>query len=119
MNLPNKLIKKLKNREEDQSIRNLEVQENEIDFFSNDYLGLSKSKKVFQKTHQYLVENQLEINGATGSRLLSGNYSLFQKVEDKLCQFHNSETALIFNSGYDANLGFFFICLNKRRYCIV
>ena len=114
MNLPNKLIKKLTNREEDKSIRNLEVQENEIDFFSNDYLGLSKSKKVFQETHQYLVKNQLEINGATGSRLLSGNHSLFQRVEDKLCEFHNSETALVFNSGYDANLGFFSSVLTRE-----
>jgi 8-amino-7-oxononanoate synthase len=114
MNLSNKLIKKLTNREEDKSIRNLEIQENEIDFFSNDYLGLSKSKNVFQKAHQYLVENQLEVNGATGSRLLSGNHSLFQRVEDKLCKFHNSEAALVFNSGYDANLGFFSSVLTRE-----
>src|SRR5690606_26004002 len=44
---------------------------------------------------------------STGSRLLSGNFELYEKAENFLAEFHNSEAGLIFNSGYDANLGFF------------
>lgn len=46
-------------------------------------------------------------NGATGSRLLSGNHPLYRALETELCEFHQSEAALVFNSGYDANIGFF------------
>ena len=46
-------------------------------------------------------------NGATGSRLISGNHQLYQITEDFLAQYHQAEAALLFNSGYDANIGFF------------
>lgn len=44
-------------------------------------------------------------NGSGGSRLLTGNHPLFETVESVLCTVHNSESALVFNSGYDANIG--------------
>jgi 8-amino-7-oxononanoate synthase len=78
-----------------------------IDFASNDYLGLSKSEAVFNETHQYLIDNDSIQNGATGSRLLSGNHKLYPETETYIAQFHKSQSALIFNSGYDANVGFF------------
>ncbi|MGJ8743881.1 aminotransferase class I/II-fold pyridoxal phosphate-dependent enzyme [Polaribacter sp.] len=84
-----------------------------IDFSSNDYLGFAKSEVIFDKTHQFLVDKKIKINGATGSRLLSGNHALYNKVETMLSQFHQSQTATIFNSGYDANLGFF-SCVPQR-----
>jgi len=102
-----KLIKKLTVREEEKALRKLSLQSDLVDFSSNDYLGFSKSKEIFQKAHQYLVENNLEQNGATGSRLLSGNHKLYDDVERLLCKFHNSEAVTIFNSGYDANIGLF------------
>src|SRR6202008_1343996 len=43
--------------------------------------------------------------GSTGSRLLSGNYQLIEKAEKQIAGFHQSETALLFNCGYDANIG--------------
>jgi len=89
------------------ALRKLGSTNNLIDFSSNDYLGFAVSKTIFDNTHQYLVDNNLKINGATGSRLISGNHSLYQKIEDSLATFHNAESALIFNSGYDANVGFF------------
>ena len=104
---PDKLYEKLTKRKEQNSLRGLSVQSDLVDFSSNDYLGFSKSKEIFEKTHQYLVENNLEQNGATGSRLLSGNYRLYDDVEKVLSDFHNSESATIFNSGYDANIGLF------------
>ncbi len=78
-----------------------------IDFFSNDYLGLARSKHLLQKTGEVLEQYSGLINGATGSRLLSGNSKLYEDTENAIAEFHNAESALIFNSGYDANLGFF------------
>lgn len=104
---PEKLQQKLDKREENVSLRKLSFPKNSIDFSSNDYLGYSKSKEIFEATHQFLSERNLFQNGATGSRLLTGNHLLYQETEDFISNFHNSENALIFNSGYDANVGFF------------
>ncbi|MDR5589158.1 pyridoxal phosphate-dependent aminotransferase family protein [Christiangramia sp. SM2212] len=104
--LPKKLEKKLENRKEDNSFRKLSLISKGIDFFSNDYLSFSSSKKISDQTHKLLQEYKV-VNGATGSRLLSGNHPLFKIVENQLASFHNSQSALIFNSGYDANIGFF------------
>jgi len=104
---PKSLQNKLELREQTNALRKLSVPNDLIDFASNDYLGFSKSEKIFRQTHQRLVENNSAINGATGSRLLSGNHNWYGLAENYIAQFHQSETALIFNSGYDANVGFF------------
>jgi 8-amino-7-oxononanoate synthase len=104
---PKNLSAKLVNRKQNNALRQLPLSSKGIDFASNDYLGLSKSKTIFHKTHQYLIETNDIQNGATGSRLLSGNHKLYQETENYIAQFHKSESALIFNSGYDANVGFF------------
>lgn len=104
---PQSLSNKLAQRAESNSVRKLPAQNFLIDFSSNDYLGLSKSEAVFNETHEYLVRNKIIQNGATGSRLLSGNHKLYQETEKFIANFHRSESALIFNSGYDANVGFF------------
>ncbi|WP_420793185.1 aminotransferase class I/II-fold pyridoxal phosphate-dependent enzyme [Polaribacter ponticola] len=107
MNLPKKLTKKLKLREEKNSLRTLKTPSNLVDFSSNDYLGFAKSSVIFDKTHQFLVDKNSKQNGATGSRLLSGNHQLYRELENFLSNFHLTESATIFNSGYDANIGFF------------
>lgn len=81
--------------------------DNLIDFSSNDYLGVAKNQEVSNNAQELLKIRGAEGNGATGSRLLSGHNNMFTEVEDLLATFHNAETALLFNSGYDANLGFF------------
>ncbi|MEE4001747.1 pyridoxal phosphate-dependent aminotransferase family protein [Tenacibaculum sp. FZY0031] len=107
MKFPKKLYQKIIQREAQNSLRKLGKKKSPIDFSSNDYLGFAKSEILFDKTHQFLVDNNSKINGATGSRLLSGNHKLYTVVEKQLAKLHNSETSLIFNSGYDANIGFF------------
>ena len=107
LNLPKILSDKLEKREQNNALRKLPVSNPLIDFASNDYLGFAKSETIFNQTHHYLLENNIKINGATGSRLISGNHNLYQVTEDFIANFHQSETALIFNSGYDANVGFF------------
>lgn len=107
MEFPKKLTQKLEIRKANNAFRKLGAPSNLVDFSSNDYLGFSKNETIFNNAHQFLIENGIKQNGATGSRLLSGNHQLYDVVESQLCQFHNSESALVFNSGYDANIGFF------------
>lgn len=107
MNFPKKLQQRLEARVSTASLRKLNSSSNLIDFSSNDYLGFAKSTTIFDSTHKFLIENTYKVNGATGSRLLSGNHQLYDEVEKQLSTIHQSESALIFNSGYDANVGFF------------
>ena len=105
--LPNKLAKKLSDRTNANALRSLPNPNNLVDFSSNDYLGLSRNQSILgQVPHLLEAHNNLQ-NGATGSRLLSGNHALYQTLETTLCKFHKAQAALVFNSGYDANIGFF------------
>lgn len=90
-----RLINKLNIRREEGTLRSLSHFDGFIDFFSNDYLGMAG--EVFS----------VSVWGSTGSRLISGNSNSVLEAERKLANFFSSEAALMFNSGYDANLGFF------------
>lgn len=114
MKFPQNLSQKIFDRKQKNAFRELPISNSLVDFASNDYLGFSKSETIFQKTHDYLVQNQMMQNGATGSRLLSGNHKIYQETETFIAQFHESETALLFNSGYDANIGFFSSACQKN-----
>jgi 8-amino-7-oxononanoate synthase len=87
-----------------------------IDFCSNDYLGFSKilinrQSSVINRQSSIINPQSSIINhqslGSTGSRLISGNSEYAENVEKNIAKFHSAESALIFNSGYDANLGLF------------
>lgn len=105
--LPEILSNKLALRLQNNALRQLPKGTDLIDFASNDYLGFSNSHSIFEATHEYLIANNQFQNGATGSRLLSGNHSVYNETEKLIAQFHQAPAALIFNSGYDANVGFF------------
>ncbi len=75
-----------------------------IDFYSNDYLGLARSQNLSLAIEEE-CRNAPKLNGATGSRLLSGNSKYAEKVEQEIAEFHKSESALVYASGYMANLG--------------
>lgn len=107
MEFPKNLSDKLRSRHEDNAFRKTFSTRLPVDFSSNDYLGFAKSAGIFNATHEFLLENQTLANGATGSRLISGNHALYGQAETLIANFHQSESALIFNSGYDANVGFF------------
>ncbi|MCW8981977.1 MAG: aminotransferase class I/II-fold pyridoxal phosphate-dependent enzyme [Altibacter sp.] len=104
--LPEKLQRKLNKRKTDHSLRSLGGDAPLVDFSSNDYLGFSTSETIFKRASQLLYEKSLEINGATGSRLLTGNHRLYTETEAYIAKVHRAEAALLFNSGYDANVGF-------------
>ncbi len=101
------LDKKLQERETNNSLRCLQLKDNLIDFSSNDYLGLAQSAEAKQAIADYFLINHDYKLGATGSRLLSGNSVFAEALECELVKFHEADAGLIFNSGYDANLGLF------------
>ncbi|MFT5566524.1 MAG: 8-amino-7-oxononanoate synthase [Glaciecola sp.] len=73
-----------------------------IDFLSNDYLGFAK------------IDSPLSgFSGSTGSRLLSGNSEAIENLESKIADIHKSENALLFTSGFTANLGLI-SCIAKK-----
>ncbi|MFM7666584.1 MAG: aminotransferase class I/II-fold pyridoxal phosphate-dependent enzyme [Bacteroidota bacterium] len=89
-----KLIEKLNKRKIDGTFRELTSMDSMVDFYSNDYLGFAKENKI-----------EISLKGATGSRLISGNSPEAEVCESFLASFFNAESALVFNSGYSANLG--------------
>lgn len=105
--LPIKIGKSLENRKAGGAFRVLKSSKGLVDFSSNDYLGFAGDPVIFDRTSQILKENSLLKNGSGGSRLLTGNHQLFAPAEDLIAAYHKAEAALIFNSGYDANVGFF------------
>ena len=105
--LPKKLQDKIDARARDSSLRSLGFRQDLIDFSSNDYLGFSRSKEIYNKACSILKQHNYQANGATGSRLLTANHPLYLDTEKQIATFHKTPSALIFNSGYDANIGFF------------
>ena len=99
------LADKLDNRVAENALRTLALVKDKVDFCSNDYLGIA--------TNHLIKTDASYKHGSGGSRLLSGNYPLIEEVEREIALFHRSEAALIFNSGYDANIGFL-SCVPQR-----
>lgn len=72
-----------------------------LNFCSNDYLGLSKHPLLRERAGEFMERFGA---GATASRLICGHLSCFDAVENKLAALKESETVLIMNSGYQANV---------------
>jgi len=96
---------KLQERKDNLSIRNLSNSTPPIDFCSNDYLGFAQSAKLQNLIDETLATMPHYPNGSGGSRLLSGNTRYTEETEQFIADFHQAESGLIFNSGYDANVG--------------
>ncbi|MFC1808244.1 8-amino-7-oxononanoate synthase [Candidatus Omnitrophota bacterium] len=73
-----------------------------IDLSSNDYLGLSSHPKMKEVVKSAVDQYGA---GASASRLLSGDLNLHHELEEKIAMFKKKESALLFNSGYQANVG--------------
>ena len=106
---PTYLLKALAEREQNGLLRKLTYTFPEIDFCSNDYLGFSKlgllDLKLQSLGNDESGDKQTGYFGATGSRLISGNSRVIEETETQIALFHHAQSALIFNSGYDANVG--------------
>ncbi len=73
-----------------------------IDFASNDYLGLSRHTRIGEAMRRALEYDPF---GCPASRLLGGHTAAHAEVEDRLAAFKGTEAALLFSSGYAANIG--------------
>ncbi len=73
-----------------------------IDFSSNDYLGLSGHPELIKEAKSAIDRFG---TGACASRLMSGDFQIHHRLEEEISQFKNKEAALVFNSGYQANIG--------------
>mmetsp|Transcript_14196 Transcript_14196/g.18124 ORF Transcript_14196/g.18124 Transcript_14196/m.18124 type:complete len:532 (-) Transcript_14196:80-1675(-) len=113
-NLDRDVSKVLQKRKVTGAFRSLLTTKTLVDFSSNDYLGLARSENLHQKIvnevdhlRKTLVRPSERLIGSTGSRLLAGNSQYYEDTEKDIAEFHSREAALIFNSGYDANLGIY------------
>lgn len=97
----------LQKRRDDLSIRSLAINTDLIDFASNDYLGFARSVELKQRVGQEYAQYTNIPEGATGSRLIAGNHIYYETLEMRIAAYHGAEAGLIYNSGYDANLGLF------------
>ena len=75
---------------------------NLISFACNDYLGLSRHPDVIQASED--ATRRFGV-GAGASRLVTGNHSLYQRLEAQLAQLKGTEDAVVFGSGYLTNIG--------------
>lgn len=73
-----------------------------VNFASNDYLGLTADGRLVDEA---ITATQTYGTGATGSRLLSGQRPLHRELEQAIAQLKHTEDALVFSSGYLANIG--------------
>ena len=99
---PSTIFSLLQQRKEQQAFRTLKSNYPSIDFSSNDYLGFSTQGILYDEIQK--LDASVKI-GSTGSRLISGNSSVYQELELMIATFHQAESALLYNSVYDANLG--------------
>ncbi|KAF9200141.1 hypothetical protein BGZ49_009656 [Haplosporangium sp. Z 27] len=104
------LQKQLESRKARSLLRSLVIiPESSADFSSNDFLGLARNPLLgsrFRKELDTFPSHSPPL-GSTGSRLLDGNSRYAEDLEEMIAKFHHAEAALIFNSGFDANVSFF------------
>ena len=75
---------------------------NLIHFSSNNYLGLSIHPELKKAAHEAIEKYGV---GSGASRLIAGNLELYEKLEERLSQFKRTQAALVFPTGYQANVG--------------
>jgi 8-amino-7-oxononanoate synthase len=106
MPFPKKLLALLDKRRTEENLRRLTLPKaNLIDFSSNDYLGFAKSDNLKKEKDALALRYPMQQQGSTGSRLITGNSAIHEICEKEIAAFHYAEKALLFNSGYDANVG--------------
>ncbi|WP_027338855.1 8-amino-7-oxononanoate synthase [Halonatronum saccharophilum] len=96
------LYRRLRVLEGSQSPRTIVDGREVIMLASNNYLGLSTNKQVKEEVIEIVRRYGI---GSGGSRLTTGNYDLHRELEKRLAQFKETEDALVFNTGYMANIG--------------
>lgn len=86
-----------------------------VDFSSNDYLGLSRHPALRQRVLGRLAEEETHAPLASpASRLLRGNTPVHEALEARLARFKGTESALLFPTGYQANVGLLTALIGPR-----
>ncbi|KAJ5256560.1 Pyridoxal phosphate-dependent transferase major region subdomain 2 [Penicillium angulare] len=101
------LANALKSREAKSARRRLTILPQEtVDFSSNDFLSLSTASIYRNRLLAHLNKAPESFPFSSGgSRLLDGNSAYAEELEQFVAEFHHAPTALLFNSGFDANIG--------------
>jgi len=117
--MPNFLDTRLDKIREENRFRELPGTVEGVDFWSNDYLGFASRfpEEVARPQVQGKVEGAVHLPndrateppshqpGSTGSRLISGDHADYHATEQMIANYHGYEAALVYTSGYTANLG--------------
>ncbi|KIW03197.1 uncharacterized protein PV09_05423 [Verruconis gallopava] len=102
------LAKRLEERLANSKFRKLTVAApGSVDFSSNDFLSLSTSSTLRSAFVDELSRHPNFPLGSGGSRLLDGNSQYALDLENEIVSFHGASAGLLWNSGFDANSGFF------------
>jgi 8-amino-7-oxononanoate synthase len=86
-----------------------------LNLSSNNYLGLANSRLLREEAGEWL---QRFGASASASRLIVGNLSLHQTVEEKIAAFQGAEAAILYNTGYMANVGVISALMNKGDFIL-
>ncbi len=114
MSIQKRLEKELTRLSQQNAYRKLPRPTEGLDFCSNDYLGLAKNKSLQTIIQKEFSSQNLSHNGATGSRLLSGNNEYYEATECCMANYFEDESALLLNSGYMANIALLSSVPNRR-----
>ncbi len=119
-------LEQLKSKDQFRSLRPIEKREGKyvflngrplINLSSNDYLGLAADPALHYQFFSHINKNNV-INhfglGASASRLLAGSHSPYAALEETIATLYQREAALVFNSGYHANLGILSSLLGRK-----
>ena len=107
-------IKKLVEKDSFRQVHNIEYKTGKylsidgkkmLNFSSNDYLNISTDRDLLNEFIEKYKNHEEFILSSTSSRLLTGTSSAYKKLEDNLAKIFNKEACLIFNTGYQCNLG--------------
>lgn len=113
-----KHLEELKEKDSFRSVKNI-VQDGKylylngkklLNLSSNDYLGISANKNIEEN---FLLNYKGKIQNPS-ARLLSGTNKIFNELEDFISNFLNKEKAVLFNSGYHANVGIYSSLLDRE-----
>lgn len=105
--LEEQLVAQLEKRRKISKLRTLKPSPaGSVDFSSNDFLSLSTNTQFRKDFLEALNNHDLGV-GSTGSRLLDGNSAFAEQLERDIALHHGAETALLTNSGFDANVSIF------------
>jgi glycine C-acetyltransferase/8-amino-7-oxononanoate synthase len=87
-----------------------------LNFCSNNYLGLANHPRIIEAAQKATAEYGA---GAGASRLISGNTIIHEKLEKKLAEFKKREAAIVFPTGFMANLGVITALLDEKDTVII